>query len=109
MKITRDAFDLATAAANDSEVPLWLVGDRGIITEILVAPPGENDSLSYYFFGRWEPVSPGLIPVGMHYYGKVITRCDKCLVPGCNLLERDGEWHFADEDGCEMPLDIVEP
>ena len=54
MKITRDAFDLATAAANDSEVPLWLVGDRGIITEILVAPPGENDSLSYYFFGQLE-------------------------------------------------------
>ncbi len=108
MKITRDIFELATAAAKESEVPLFLVGDRGIITDVVVALTGGSGSLSYYLSGGWPPVLPGLIQVGMHYYGKVITRSDPYLTPGCNLLEKDGQWRFVDEDGCEMPLEIVE-
>jgi hypothetical protein len=38
MKILREALELARVAAKESEVPIWLVGSKGIIREILVVP-----------------------------------------------------------------------
>jgi hypothetical protein len=36
VKILRNTFKRSKAAAKESEVPLWLVGDRGIITDVMV-------------------------------------------------------------------------
>ena len=63
-------------------MPLWLVGNKGIITEIVIAPSEKKESVSYHFLGDWEPMTTGMIPVGMHYYGKVITGNDRNLEIG---------------------------
>jgi hypothetical protein len=45
----------------------------------------------------------------MHWYGKVITENDPYPGPGCNLVRENDEWHFVDEYGQELSLDIMEP
>jgi hypothetical protein len=91
VKILRDTFELAKAAAKESEVPLLLVGDRGLITDVMV--------------GLSERT---VITVGMHRYGKVITKYDPFPNQGCNLVEECGRWRFVDECGDEMIVGIIE-
>ena len=95
MQILGDAFELAKAAARDSEVRLYLVGDRGVITDVLI--------------GGFDDTERCMIPVGMHRYGKVITAHDPFRGPGCNLLEEGGRWRFVDDCGDEVQVEVVEP
>jgi hypothetical protein len=37
VKVRRDTPGLALATAKDSEVPLWLAGDDGVITDVVIA------------------------------------------------------------------------
>lgn len=100
MKITEDAFEMAKAAAKESEVPLWLVGEKSTITDVMIAPdPKEFDTSA--------GMLPGMMPAGVRRYGKVITKDDTHLEPGYNLIERDGAWKFVDEDGNERPIRVV--
>lgn len=94
MKILKGALEMARAAAQDSEVPLWLVGDGGLVTDVVIA--------NFASYRRC------MIPVGMHRYGKVITKLDRTLEPGLNLVGKNGEWRFVDEDGAPVPVDVVD-
>jgi hypothetical protein len=96
MKITEDALEMARASAKDSEVPLWLVGEKSIITDVMIAPPPQD----------WD-TSAGMMPAGVRRYGKVITKNDKDLEPGYNLVEKDGAWEFVDEDGKPLSVRVV--
>ena len=101
MKIFRDAYDTAIAAGKDSEVPLLLIGDKGIVTEILVIP--------YCYSADWSMTRLRyIVPMGIHRYGKVITKNDDKLGPGLNLIEENGRWKFIDMDRNEVPVDIIE-
>jgi hypothetical protein len=100
MKITEDAFEMAKASAKDSEVPLWLVGDRSTITDVMIAPEQQD-------FDTSAGMLPSMMPAGIKRYGKVITKNDKDLEPGYNLVEKDGAWKFVDVQGKELPVEIV--
>ncbi len=100
MKITEDAFEMAKAAAKESEVPLWLVGEKGTITDVMIAP-GQQE------FDTSAGMLPNMMPAGVRRYGKVITKDDKSLEPGYNLVEENDEWKFVDEDGKPLPVSIV--
>ncbi|OPY28859.1 MAG: hypothetical protein A4E28_01246 [Methanocella sp. PtaU1.Bin125] len=100
MKITEDALETAKAAAKESEVPLWLVGEKSTITDVMIAPKRQE-------FDTSAGMLPGMMPAGIRRYGKVITPADKCLEPGFNLVERDGDWRFVDEYGRELPIRVV--
>jgi hypothetical protein len=95
VKILRDTFELAKAAAKESEVPLLLVGDRGLITDVMVV-------------GSIGLSERTVITVGMHRYGKVITKYDPFPNQGCNLVEEGGRWRFVDECGDEIIVGIIE-
>lgn len=101
MKIEREAYETATAAGMESEVPLLLVGDKGIITDILVVPCMDSAD---YTMTRLKYITP----MGMHVYGKVITKNDTKLGPGLNLIEEDGRWKFIDLDKNEVEVETVE-
>jgi hypothetical protein len=101
MKITEDALEMAKAAAKDTEVPLWLVGSRSVITDVMIAPsPDEFDTSA--------GMLPGMMPAGIRRYGKVITKADPDLEPGYNLVEEQGAWKFLDEDGKEALVRVVQ-
>lgn len=101
MKIVREAYETAIAAAKDSELPLLLVGDKGVITDIMVIPAWDS--------GDWTMTKQRyILPVGVHLYGKVITVNDKDLGPGLNLVEENGQWKFIDMDKNEVQVEIIE-
>lgn len=100
MKITEDAFEMAKASAKESGVPLWLVGEKSTITDVMIAPKRQE-------FDTSAGMLPGMMPAGIRRYGKVITKDDKYLEPGYNLVERDGAWKFVDENGDELPVRVV--
>lgn len=100
MKITENAFEMAKASAKESEVPLWLVGVKSTITDVLIAPPPQDWDTS-------AGMLPSMMPAGVRRYGKVITPGDKDLEPGYNLVEQDGAWKFVDENGKELPVRVV--
>ncbi|MGA9139766.1 MAG: hypothetical protein WBZ29_06055 [Methanocella sp.] len=100
MKITEDALEMAKASAKESEVPLWLVGEKGVITDVMIAPRRQD-------FDTSAGMLPSMMPAGVRRYGKVITKDDKYLEPGYNLAELDGVWKFIDEKGNELPIRVV--
>ena len=101
VKIVREAYETAIAAGKDSEVPLLLVGDNCIIREVLVVPCFDSADWSMTKL-RY------IVPMGIHRYGKVITKNDKSLGPGLNLIEENGAWKFIDMDRNEVPVEIIE-
>jgi hypothetical protein len=101
MKITKDAFEIAKASAKDSEVPLILTGEHGLITDVMVSPASED-------FDTSAGMLPSMLPAGIRKYGKVVTKSDKELEPGYNLIDEGGTWKFVDEDGKELMVDVVE-
>jgi hypothetical protein len=101
MKITEDALEMAKASAKESEVPLWLVGEKGTITDVMIAPPRQNWDTS-------AGMLPSMMPAGIRRYGKVLTKDDKELEPGYNLIEENGSWKFVGEDGKELPIRVVQ-
>ncbi len=110
MKILRETFELAKAAAKDSEVPLWLVGNKGLITDIVLSPWSASKGMAAinglnHMDGDY--MTTGITP-GQFRYGKVITRDDRVLEDCLNLVEKNGEWRFVDDFGDEMPVEIVE-
>lgn len=101
MKILREAYETAVAAGKESEVPLLLVGDKGVITEVLVLPcidPADYSMTRLRY----------IVPMGIHRYGKVITKNDTKLGPGLNLIEEDGKWKFIDMDKNDVAVEIIE-
>jgi hypothetical protein len=100
MKITEDAFEMAKAAAKDSEVPLWLVGEKSTITDVMISPGRQE-------FDTSAGMLPSMMPAGIRRYGKVITKDDKDLEPGYNLVEEKGDWKFVDADGKELSVRVV--
>lgn len=101
MKIEREAYETAVAAGRESEMPLLLIGDRGVITDILVVPCMDSAD---YSLTRLKYI----LPLGVHRYGKVITRHDTNPGPGLNLAEKDGRWAFFDMDGNEADVEVIE-
>ena len=91
---------MAKAAANDSEVPLWLVGEKSTITDVMIAPQRQE-------FDTSAGMLPSMMPAGVRRYGKVITSVDPGLEPGYNLVEQGGAWKFVDENGKELPAEVV--
>ena len=100
MKITEDALEMAKASAKDSAVPLWLVGEKSTITDVMISPERQEYDTS-------AGMLPSMMPAGVRRYGKVITPTDKDLEPGYNLVEEDGGWKFVDGDGKELPVRVV--
>lgn len=101
MQIEREAYETAVAAGKESEVPLLLIGDRSVITDVLVVPCMDSAD---YTMTRLKYITP----MGMHRYGKVITKNDTKLGPGLNLIEEGGRWKFIDMDRNEVEVEIVE-
>jgi hypothetical protein len=101
MKIEREAYETAIAAGSESEMPLLLIGDKGVITDVMVVPCFDSADWS---IARLRYI----LPMGVHRYGKVITKNDTALGPGLNLIEEDGRWKFIDMDRNEVPVEIVE-
>ena|SRR5271157_690368 len=101
MKIEREAYEMAVAAGKDSEMPLLLIGDKNVITEVMVVPCMDSGD---YTMTRLRYI----IPMGIHRYGKVITKNDDKLGPGLNLIEEDGKWKFIDMDKNEVEVEVVE-
>jgi hypothetical protein len=101
MKIEREAYEMAIAAGKDSEMPLLLIGDKAVITDIMVVPCMDSAD---YTMTRLRYI----VPMGVHRYGKVITKNDTQLGPGLNLIEENGAWKFIDMDRNEVQVEIVE-
>ena len=101
MKIEREAYETAVAAGKDSEMPLLLIGDKGVITDVMVVPCMDSAD---YTMTRLRYI----VPMGVHRYGKVITKNDKNLGPGLNLIEENGTWKFLDMDKNEVEVEVVE-
>ncbi len=101
MQIEREAYETAIAAGKDSEMPLLLIGDNGVITDIMVVPCMDSAD---YSLTRLKYI----LPMGVHRYGKVITKNDTKLGPGLNLIEENGQWKFIDMDKNEVRVEIVE-
>jgi len=102
MKITAEALEMAKASAKESEIPLILVGEHSVITDVMIAP----DRLDYDTSGG-QLVN--MLPAGIRRYGKVITKNDKDLEPGYNLIEgENGEAKFVDANGKEVYVQVVE-
>jgi len=103
MKITEEALEMArAAAAKESEVPLWLVGEKSTITDVMIAPERHD-------FDTPAGMLPGMMPAGVRRYGKVITKNDRYLEPGYNLIVADDGYRFVDEDGKELYVRVVKP
>ena len=101
VKIEREAYETAIAAGKESEMPLLLIGDKNVITEVMVVPCFDSAD---YSLTRLRYI----IPMGVHRYGKVITKNDKSLGPGLNLIEENGAWKFIDMDKNEVQVEIIE-
>ena len=100
MKITEDALEMARAAAKDSEVPLWLVGEKSTITDVMIAPERQE-------FDTSAGMLPSMMPAGVRRYGKVITKGDRQLEPGYNLIADEDSWQFVDENGNPLSVRVV--
>jgi hypothetical protein len=109
VKILRDTFELAKAASRDSEVPLWLVGNKGVITDVVLSAwPESKFAATCGLINRdGGYLTTGITP-GQFHYGKVITKNDRVLADCLNLVEEDGKWRFVDDFGDELPVEIVE-
>jgi hypothetical protein len=101
MKITRDAYDMATAAAKETDVPLILVGNKGVITDVMISPKEAE-------FDTSAGMLPSMMPAGIRRYGKVITKTDMDLEAGYNLIEEGGQWKFVDDSGNDVSVEIVD-
>jgi len=101
MQIEREAYETAIAAGKDSEMPLLLIGYKGVITDVMVVPCMDSAD---YTLTRLKYI----VPMGVHRYGKVITKNDRQLGPGLNLIEEDGRWKFIDMDGNEVQVEVVD-
>ncbi|HEY3423030.1 MAG TPA: hypothetical protein VGK13_07695 [Methanocellaceae archaeon] len=101
MKITRDAYDMATAAAKETDVPLILVGSKGVITDVMISPTEAE-------FDTSAGMLPSMMPAGIRRYGKIITRTDTDLEAGYNLIEENGQWKFVDDSGHDVSVEIVD-
>ncbi|HMK47328.1 MAG TPA: hypothetical protein VK436_11950 [Methanocella sp.] len=101
MKITSDALEIAKASAKDSEVPLILVGEKGVITDVMISP----DQIAFDTSAR-QMVN--MLPAGVRRYGKVITKNDQDLEPGYNLIEENNAWKFVDEDGKDTTVQVID-
>jgi hypothetical protein len=91
---------MALAAAKESEVPLWLVGEKSTITDVMIAPQRQD-------FDTSGGMLPSMMPAGIRRYGKVITKNDRDLEPGYNLIEADDGYKFVDEDRKELYVRVV--
>jgi len=100
MKITEDALEMARAAAKEAEVPLWLVGEKSTITDVMVAPEQQE-------FDTSAGMLPSMMPASIRRYGKVITKADGDLEPGYNLIVSDDAYKFVDEDDKELYVRVV--
>jgi len=101
MKITADALEIAKASAKESEVPLILVGEKSVITDVMISP----DQIAFDTSAR-QMVN--MLPAGVRRYGKVLTKNDKDLEPGYNLIEEGGTWKFVDENGNDATVQVIE-
>jgi hypothetical protein len=94
VKILRDTLELAVAAGKESETALWLVGDRDVITDVVVAYADDPERCA--------------IPVGMHRYGNVVSKGYPFRGPGYNLIVDDGGWRFVDDCNDEVAVEVVD-
>lgn len=101
MKITRGALETAVAAAGDSKMPLILTGHKSVITDVVI-------DQSYCKFDTWVARFPSELSIGIRRYGKVITRADKELSPGYNLVVDEKGYKFLDQDGKEVEVGVLE-
>jgi hypothetical protein len=101
MKITKDAYDMATASAKEADVPLILVGSKGVITDVMISPTEAE-------FDTSAGMLPSMMPAGIRRYGKIITKTDKDLEAGYNLIEEGGQWKFVDDSGNDVSVEIVD-
>ncbi len=101
MKITREALEMAIAAAGDSKMPLILTGHRSVITDVVI-------DRSYCKFDTWATRFPSELPFGVRHYGKVITKADSELDPGYNLVVDENGYRFLDQDGKEVKIEVLE-
>ena len=101
MKITRDAYDMATASAKEADVPLILVGSKGVITDVMISPTEAE-------FDTSAGMLPSMMPAGIRRYGKIITKTDTDLEAGYNLIEENGQWKFVDDSGNDVSVEIVD-
>ena len=100
MKITVDAYEMAVTAAKEADVPLILVGSKGLITDVMVSPRESE-------FDTSAGMLPSMMPAGIRHYGKIITKTDSELEAGYNLIEENGQWKFVDDHGRDVRVDIV--
>jgi hypothetical protein len=101
MKITREALDMAIAAAGESKMPLILTGHKSVITDVVI-------DRSYCKFDTWAVRFMSELPVGIRRYGKVITKADRELGPGYNMIVDENSYRFLDPDGKEVKIEILE-
>jgi hypothetical protein len=101
MKITREALEMAIAAAGESKMPLILTGHRSVITDVVI-------DRSYCLFDTWATRFPSELPVGIRRYGKVITKADSELGPGYNMVVDENGYRFLDQDGKEVKVEALE-
>lgn len=101
MKITREALDMAIAAAGESKMPLILTGHRSVITDVVI-------DRSYCKFDTWAVRFPSELPFGIRRYGKVLTKNDSELGPGYNLAVDENGYQFFDSDGKKVKIEILE-
>jgi hypothetical protein len=100
MKISRSAYEVAMASAGEADVPLILTGSKGLITDVTVSPSPEIDTSA--------GMLPSMMPAGLRRYGKVVTKNDEELEAGYNLIKKDDQWVFVDEDGSPQQVEIVD-
>ena len=101
MKITREALEMAIAAAGDSKMPLILTGQKSVITDVVI-------DKSYCKFDTWATRFPSELPFGIRRYGKVFTKKDRELGPGYNMAVDENGYRFLDPDGKEVKIEILE-
>jgi hypothetical protein len=101
MKITREALEMAIAAAGESKMPLILTGHRSVITDVVI-------DRSYCKFDTWAVRFPSELPFGIRRYGKVLTKNDSEIGPGYNLVVDEKGYRFLDTDGREVKIEILE-
>jgi hypothetical protein len=101
MKITREALEMAIAAAGESKMPLILTGHRSVITDVTI-------DRSYCKFDTWAVRFPSDLPFGIRRYGKVLTKHDREFGPGYNMIVDEGGYRFLDPDGNEVKIEVLE-
>ena len=92
---------MATASAKEADVPLILVGSKGVITDVMISPTEAE-------FDTSAGMLPSMMPAGIRRYGKIITKTDTDLEAGFNLVEEGGQWKFVDDSGNDVSVEIVD-